>query len=129
MIAIEQVRAFCNENGLDESHIFSTSTLYVTTEPCIMCATALRFLKVSKVIYGCPNKRFGGCGSVLDVHQREFLENPSLAGNRQLDLGSTMVCEGGLLSEESINLLKCFYEGQNPNAPVPKDKSKRKKCS
>ena len=48
----------------------STTTLYVTVEPCIMCASALRQLGIKEVFYGCANDRFGGCGSVLGVNER-----------------------------------------------------------
>ncbi len=50
--------------------ILSQSTLYVTVEPCIMCAGALRHVGIKKVYFGCGNERFGGCGSILDVHTR-----------------------------------------------------------
>ena len=43
-------------------------TLYVTVEPCVMCASALRQIGIGRVIYGCGNDRFGGCGSVIDVN-------------------------------------------------------------
>lgn len=46
----------------------SETTLYVTVEPCIMCASALRQLGIKEVFYGCGNDRFGGCGSVLGVN-------------------------------------------------------------
>ena len=45
---------------LDE---ISESTLYVTVEPCIMCASALRQMRVRRVVYGCRNDKFGGCGA------------------------------------------------------------------
>ena len=45
------------------------TTLYVTVEPCIMCASALRQLGIKEVYYGCDNDRFGGCGSVLGVNE------------------------------------------------------------
>jgi tRNA-specific adenosine deaminase 2 len=47
----------------------SETTLYVTVEPCIMCASALRQMGIKDVFYGCGNERFGGCGSVLGVNQ------------------------------------------------------------
>ena len=43
--------------------------VYVTCEPCIMCAEALALIKVSKVYFGCYNQRFGGNGSVLYVNE------------------------------------------------------------
>lgn len=44
--------------------------LYVTCEPCIMCAGALSLLGIPRVVYGCPNDKFGGCGSIVPVHQQ-----------------------------------------------------------
>ena len=44
--------------------------LYVTCEPCIMCAGALSLLGFAAVYFGCNNDRFGGCGSILSVHER-----------------------------------------------------------
>lgn len=48
--------------------VFCETDLYVTVEPCIMCASALRQLGIRKVFYGCSNERFGGTGGVLSVH-------------------------------------------------------------
>lgn len=42
--------------------------LYVTCEPCIMCAGALSLLGFRSVTFGCPNDKFGGNGSILGVH-------------------------------------------------------------
>ncbi|KAL9109941.1 MAG: hypothetical protein Q9227_005464 [Pyrenula ochraceoflavens] len=48
--------------------ILSATDLYVTVEPCIMCASALRQYGIRTVYYGCGNERFGGNGSVLSIH-------------------------------------------------------------
>eukprot|EP00887_Chlorella_sp_A99_P004168 scaffold23.g4168.t1 len=47
---------------------FPECDLYVTCEPCIMCAGALSLLRFRSVTYGCPNDKFGGNGSILSVH-------------------------------------------------------------
>jgi tRNA-specific adenosine deaminase 2 len=44
--------------------------LYVTVEPCIMCAGALSLLGIGQVYYGAANDKFGGCGSIVPVHQQ-----------------------------------------------------------
>ena len=59
------------------AEIFKTTDLYVTVEPCIMCAGALRQLGVRNVFFGCANERFGGCGSVLRVNQMYPFSGPS----------------------------------------------------
>lgn len=51
--------------------VLSECDVYVTCEPCIMCAGALALVRVRRVVFGCRNDRFGGCGSILSVHQAE----------------------------------------------------------
>lgn len=43
--------------------------LYVTIEPCIMCAGALSLMGFKRVYYGARNDKFGGCGSIMQVHE------------------------------------------------------------
>lgn len=45
-----------------------STDLYVTVEPCIMCASALRQYQIRSVYFGCANDRFGGTGGVLNIH-------------------------------------------------------------
>lgn len=58
-------------NSILKNHlpsILSETCLYVTVEPCIMCASALRQFHIKAVYYGCSNDRFGGTGGVLSIH-------------------------------------------------------------
>ncbi|KAJ9632360.1 tRNA(adenine34) deaminase [Taxawa tesnikishii (nom. ined.)] len=48
--------------------VLRETDLYVTVEPCIMCASALRQFGIRAVYFGCANERFGGCGGVMNVH-------------------------------------------------------------
>jgi tRNA(Arg) A34 adenosine deaminase TadA len=50
-------------------HTCRRCQLYVTIEPCIMCAGALSLLGFQQVFYGAGNDKFGGCGSIMQVHQ------------------------------------------------------------
>ncbi|CEL95472.1 unnamed protein product [Vitrella brassicaformis CCMP3155] len=90
--------------------VFGSLALYVTVEPCIMCAAALQCLGLKKVFYGCANERFGGCGSVpgMSIHEWVSESWPGLG------------CQGGLLGNEAIALLQRFYARGNPNAPDEK---------
>lgn len=67
--AIDEIFADRNLTPVMSEHPLSETTLYVTVEPCIMCASALRQLGIKEVYYGCENDRFGGCGSVLGVNE------------------------------------------------------------
>jgi len=103
-----------SQNDLSNSlKLLAESTLYVTCEPCMMCAGALRLAGLTKVIYGCSNDRFGGCGSVLNIAKDSMSDIPPLQ------------CSSGLEADEAMRLLKLFYLNTNVNAPEPADKSKR----
>ena len=58
---IRQIYREKNEDKLNES------VVYVTCEPCIMCAYALNIAKVKGVVFGCENDKFGGNGSILSL--------------------------------------------------------------
>lgn len=49
--------------------------LYVTIEPCIMCAGALRQVGIKHVYFGAKNDKFGGCGTVLSLHSEYYPAN------------------------------------------------------
>jgi tRNA(adenine34) deaminase len=71
-------------------------TLFVTLEPCAMCAGAIVLARVPRVVYGAPDPKAGAAGSVLDV-----LGEPGL--NHRPDV------EAGLFAEESGELLRAFF--------------------
>ncbi|KAH9950154.1 tRNA specific adenosine deaminase [Amylocystis lapponica] len=112
--AIDEILADKTLTPVPTARPLATTTLYVTVEPCIMCASALRQMGIARVFYGCANERFGGCGSVLGV-------NGALAHPRHPAYEAT----GGYLREEAILVLRRFYITENSNAPAPKSKANR----
>ena len=100
---------------IDLKLIWSSIDLYVTVEPCIMCARILRSLNIRTVYYGCSNERFGGCGSVLNIHETEFINDKKLIVKSEF-----------LNANRAIFMLQSFYTGENPNAPNPKTKDKKR---
>jgi tRNA(adenine34) deaminase len=72
------------------------AVLYVTLEPCAMCAGAIVLARVPRVVYGARDPKAGACGSVLDV-----LGEPRL--NHRPEVA------GGLLEEECGALLSSFF--------------------
>jgi len=72
------------------------ATIYVTLEPCAMCAGAIVLARVPRVVYGAADPKAGACGSVLDV-----LGEPRLNHRPRVD--------GGLLADESAALLSSFF--------------------
>lgn len=80
--------------------ILKETDLYVTVEPCIMCASALRQYGIRAVYFGCLNDRFGGTGGVMTVHMDEGVD-------------PAFPVYGGLFREEAIMLLRRFYVQEN----------------
>ncbi|CAI5709635.1 unnamed protein product [Peronospora destructor] len=116
IVAIECIAA---AYGNKANEVLAECTLYVTCEPCIMCAGALARVSIKRVYFGCHNDRFGGCGSVLNLHERSALLNSSVHRG--------FPCRSGILKDEAITLLKMFYTSENPR--VEDSKKKRKKVS
>ncbi|MBU6421110.1 MAG: tRNA adenosine(34) deaminase TadA [Gammaproteobacteria bacterium] len=73
------------------------TTLYVTLEPCAMCAGAMVHARVQRLVFGAADPRAGAAGSVFDI-----VRMPKL--NHRLDVA------GGVLADESGGLLKTFFE-------------------
>lgn len=72
-------------------------TLYVTLEPCAMCAGAIQHARLTKLIYGASDAKTGACGSVVDLMAETKL-------NHHTEV------EGGVLAVECGNLLSDFFK-------------------
>ncbi len=75
------------------------SVLYVTLEPCAMCAGAIVLARVPRVVFGTPDPKAGAAGSVLDI-----LAEPRLNHRPQV--------ESGLLAHECADLLRSFFHSR-----------------
>lgn len=85
-------------------------TMYVTLEPCPMCAGAIVQARIPKVVIGCMNPKAGCAGSVLDLlHEDGF--------NHQVEM------ESGVLEEECSRLMKDFFKAlREKKAAIKKQK-------
>ena len=72
------------------------ATIYVTLEPCAMCAGAIVLARVARVVFGAADPKAGAAGSVLDV-----LSEPALNHHPEV--------VGGILAEECAALLSAFF--------------------
>ena len=70
--------------------------LYVTLEPCAMCAGGIVNARIPRVWYGAADSRFGACGSALDVFSAPLNHRPQVTG--------------GILAEESAALMQAFFQ-------------------
>jgi tRNA(adenine34) deaminase len=78
------------------SYRLTDTTLYVTLEPCVMCASAIVHARVRRLVFGAWDPRAGAAGSIVDVFALEGL-------NHRVDVF------GGVLMEECGALLKKFF--------------------
>jgi tRNA(adenine34) deaminase len=90
MLAITQAEAAVGDWRLNECD------LYVTKEPCPMCAGAIVLSRLRRVVFGCPDPKGGAAGGWINLLQSEPLNHR---------------CEvtGGVLGEESAALLRQFF--------------------
>lgn len=70
--------------------------LYVTLEPCPMCAGAILNARISRVFYGARDPAFGACGGVTNLFMEDFPNRPALVG--------------GVLAEECRSALGAFFQ-------------------
>jgi tRNA(adenine34) deaminase len=80
------------------------TTLYVTLEPCAMCAGAIVLARIPTVVFGAPDPKAGAAGSVLDV-----LAEPALNHRPELI--------GGIREPECAALLRDFFAARRPPRP------------
>ena len=78
------------------SYRLTDTTLYVTLEPCVMCASAIVHARVKRVVFGAWDPRAGAAGSIADVFALQGL-------NHRVDVF------GGVLMEECGDRLKTFF--------------------
>jgi tRNA(adenine34) deaminase len=81
-------------------------TIYVTLEPCVMCAGALVLARMDLLVYGTQDAKAGACGSRMDVLAEPWL-------NHRLPVAS------GVLAEEAGGMLVAFFEMKRARAGGP----------
>jgi tRNA(adenine34) deaminase len=82
---------------VEQNYRLPGTTLYVTLEPCTMCAGAMLHARVDRIVYGAPDPKTGAAGSVVDVFAFKQI-------NHQTSVN------GGIMAEECGQLLKTFFK-------------------
>ena len=82
---------------VEQNYRLPGTTLYVTLEPCTMCAGAMLHARVDRIVYGAPDPKTGAAGSVVDVFASKQI-------NHQTSVN------GGIMAEECGQLLKTFFK-------------------
>ncbi|MEA3328387.1 MAG: tRNA adenosine(34) deaminase TadA [Candidatus Omnitrophota bacterium] len=104
MIALTQAAGYLRNERLNDC------TMYVTVEPCAMCAGALVLARVKRLVYGAEDPKTGACGSVFDITSNKKL-------NHRIKV------KKGVLAEESGQLLKEFFKKKRQEMFfIPSDK-------
>ena len=93
MLAITQA-----EEAVEDWRL-SDCDLYVTKEPCVMCAGALVHVRMRRVIFGCPDERSGGAGGQVNLLQMPGLNH-------------RCAIESGLLRDQCAGLLQSFFQAR-----------------
>lgn len=90
--------------GAAGSWRLENAALYVTVEPCVMCAGAALHARIERIVFGAPEPKTGAFGSLIDLY-------PLMRRRPQVTV------ESGLLAEEAHRLLKTFFEGLRGGGP------------
>jgi tRNA(adenine34) deaminase len=93
-----EVLAIGAASGALEAARLTGATIYVTMEPCPMCAGAIVLARLKRLVYGCYDPKSGYCGSLGNI-----VDDPALNHNAKIT--------SGVLAEESASLLSRFFEG------------------
>jgi tRNA(adenine34) deaminase len=91
IIALTQAAAFV------QSWRLHGCTIYVTLEPCPMCAGALVLARLDRLVYGCPDPKTGACGSLYDIV-------------RDGRLNHRLAVTAGVLADDCARLLQDFFQ-------------------
>jgi len=94
-----EVMALRDAAGRIGNYRLADCILYVTLEPCAMCAGAIMNARISRVVYGAADPKSGACGSVVD-----------LFGENRLNYHTTVVA--GVMAEEAAKLLQDFFSAR-----------------
>ena len=81
----------------EENYRLPGTTLYVTLEPCTMCAGAILHARVDRIVYGASDPKTGAAGSVLDVFSSKQINHQTAV-------------QGGMMGEECGQLLRDFFK-------------------
>ena len=109
IISVGYNRRECDQNALSHAEITAIKIacevtgywrlvdcdLYVTLEPCPMCGGAIINSRISRVIFGCEDKKSGAFGSVINLNEYNFNHKPEVIG--------------GVLGEETSKILSDFF--------------------
>jgi tRNA(adenine34) deaminase len=82
--------------GTLENYRLTGCTLYVTLEPCAMCAGAIQHARIARVVFGAADPKTGACGSVVNLFAEERLNHHT-------------VVEAGLMAPQCGELLTNFF--------------------
>ena len=92
-----ELEAMAQANAAVGSWRLEGCELYVTLEPCPMCAGAILNARIARVYYGARDSAFGACGGVTNLFMEQFPNRPALVG--------------GILAEECQAVLADFFNG------------------
>ena len=92
-----EILAIRKASGAVENWRLNGATAYVTVEPCPMCASALIFSRVGRIVFGAKNPHFGACGTIWNLPDEPAFENHPI------------ICEG-IMVDVAEKLMRTFFD-------------------
>ena len=99
---LEAIRMACDAVG---DWRLNECTIFVTLEPCPMCAGGIINSRIPTVVFGAKDENTGSCGSVINLFEERYGHKPAIFG--------------GVKAKQSSELLKIFFETKRLNGSAP----------
>ncbi|OUR64883.1 tRNA-specific adenosine deaminase [Methylophaga sp. 42_25_T18] len=93
---IQALRAACQQ---ENNYRLPGATLYVTLEPCVMCAGALIHARIERIVFAATEPKTGAAGSCFDIFNNDKLNH-------------RIICDSGVLATQSGELLRNFFRAR-----------------
>lgn len=97
---VEAIRDACRDHG---DWRLKGARLYVTLEPCPMCAGAIISARIPEIYYGAKDAGFGACGSILNLFEEDFRHHPKIVGH--------------ILEDQCAQVLRDFFSWMRKKCP------------
>jgi tRNA(adenine34) deaminase len=98
-----EIRALRDAASALSNYRLPGCTLYVTLEPCVMCAGAIHHSRIARLVYGASDLKTGACGSVVDLFAEPKLNHHATVTS-------------GVLADGCVELLKAFFAARRLSA-------------
>jgi tRNA(adenine34) deaminase len=114
-----EIQAIRAAAALEGNYRLPGSTLYVTLEPCAMCAGAIQHARIGRLVYGARDPKTGACGSVVDLFSEPRLNHHTEITEGVLVAACAGVLRGFFAQRRELRASGLISDGTAPSPDAP----------